>query len=212
MERHYSALDQILINVDRAMTTVFGRPPSERANPANPVQESELSDSQRRLSQGMMRVNHAGEVCAQALYQGQAITARNDSVRQRMQQASMEENDHLAWCEQRLQELGSHTSYLNPAWYAGSFVIGTVAGIIGDRWNLGFVAETERQVVRHLQRHLEILPEQDLKSRAIVEQMQIDEGEHAIMAVSAGAAELPIPVKKLMGLSSKLMTETAYYL
>ena len=157
----------------------------------------------------MMRVNHSGEVCAQALYQAQAITARSDVVRQTMQTAANEENDHLSWCEERLDQLGSHKSYLNPVWYCGSFMIGTLFGFIGDRWNLGFLAETERQVVKHLESHLEKLPVDDYKSRAIVEQMRNDEAHHATRAVQAGAEELPRLVKRMMALTAKVMTTTA---
>lgn len=156
-----------------------------------------------------MRVNHSGEVCAQALYQSQALTTRSDTVRQTMQNAANEENDHLNWCEERLYELDSHKSYLNPLWYCGSFMIGTFFGLIGDRWNLGFLAETERQVVKHLESHLEKLPADDYKSRAIVEQMQKDEANHATRAVQAGAEELPRLVKRAMALTSKIMTTTA---
>jgi ubiquinone biosynthesis monooxygenase Coq7 len=158
-----------------------------------------------------MRVNHSGEVCAQALYQGQALTARLPVVRERMEQAALEENDHLAWCEQRLHELGSHKSYLNPAWYAGSFAIGALAGLIGDKWSLGFLAETERQVVRHLEGPLGSLPPDDLKSRAILEQMHTDEAQHATLAVESGGAALPPSIRGLMQSVSKVMTGTAYW-
>jgi ubiquinone biosynthesis monooxygenase Coq7 len=211
MQRHYTLLDQLCMNLDNAVRTVFGRPPSNRDNPAADLQETELTDAQRRHAAGLMRVNHSGEVCAQALYQGQALTARDKRVAQRMAQASEEENDHLAWCEQRLNELGSHTSFLNPLWYTGSFMIGALAGAAGDKWSLGFVAETERQVVKHLQRHLQWLPESDHKSRTIVEQMKVDEGKHATMAVESGAAELPQAIKNGMTLTSKVMTSTVYF-
>jgi ubiquinone biosynthesis monooxygenase Coq7 len=157
-----------------------------------------------------MRINHVGEVCAQALYQGQATTARLDTVRDKMERAAQEENDHLAWCEQRLEELDSHKSYMNPLWYAGSFAIGAAAGMAGDKWSLGFVVETERQVVRHLEKHLGRLPAQDEKSRAILEQMKVDEAHHATTALQAGGAELPAPIKTAMRISSKLMTTLAY--
>jgi ubiquinone biosynthesis monooxygenase Coq7 len=159
-----------------------------------------------------MRGNHAGEVAAQGLYQGQALTARLDSVRQQMERAALEENDHLAWCESRAKELGAHVSYLNPLWYGGSVAIGALAGLAGDKWSLGFVVETERQVVRHLDDHLARLPAQDAKSRAILEQMRQDEGHHATVALEAGGAALPEPIKRLMGLASQVMTRTAYYL
>ncbi len=158
-----------------------------------------------------MRVNHAGEIAAQALYQGQALTAQLDEVRDTMQQSAQEENDHLAWCESRVHELHEQTSRLAPIWYAGSFAIGALAGIAGDRWSLGFVAETEQQVVEHLERHLDQLPAEDDKSRAIVRQMKQDEAKHGHVAIAAGAAELPEPVRKLMKLISKVMTGTAYW-
>ncbi len=157
-----------------------------------------------------MRVNHAGEVSAQALYQGQAFTAKLPNVREKMQQAAIEENDHLIWCEERLKELNSHTSLFNPLWYAGSFTIGALAGSAGDKWSLGFVVETENQVVRHLEQHLNSLPTSDAKSKAILEKMKEDELHHATMALESGAAELPKPAKLLMKLTSKIMTKTAY--
>jgi ubiquinone biosynthesis monooxygenase Coq7 len=159
-----------------------------------------------------MRVNHAGEISAQALYQGQALTARLPTVRGKMEQAAVEENDHLAWTAERIRELGTHTSVLAPFWYAGSFAIGALAGIAGDKWSLGFVAETEHQVIRHLDAHLARLPEQDAKSRAILELMRTDEARHATTALAAGGATLPEPVRRLMALSSKVMTTTAYWL
>jgi ubiquinone biosynthesis monooxygenase Coq7 len=159
-----------------------------------------------------MRVNHAGEVSAQALYQGQALTAKLAEVRGKMERAALEENDHLAWCERRLKELDSHTSMLNPLWYTGSFAIGALAGLAGDKWSLGFVVETERQVVKHLDEHLSRLPEQDRRSRAILEQMKEDETHHATAALNAGGAELPEPVRQLMRLTSKVMTNAAYYI
>jgi 3-demethoxyubiquinol 3-hydroxylase len=159
-----------------------------------------------------MRVNHTGEICAQALYQGQALTARRADVREKMEQAAREENDHLAWTEARIREVGGHTSYLNPLFYAGSFALGAVAGLVGDKWSLGFLAETERQVVDHLNTHLSRLPAQDERSRAIVERMREEEGHHATVAIEAGAAELPAPVKRLMRFSSKLMTTTTHWI
>ena len=208
--RSYTPTDHLIANLDQALRTVFGRPlVTERPNPAAQVDERELSDAERRSSAGMMRVNHAGEVCAQALYQGQALTAKLPDVRDRMERAAQEENDHLDWCEGRLKELGSHTSVLNPFWYAGSFAIGAAAGVAGDKWSLGFVAETERQVVRHLDGHLARLPENDARSRAIVEQMKEDEAHHATTALEAGGAELPPPIRRLMTLTSKVMTTLA---
>jgi ubiquinone biosynthesis monooxygenase Coq7 len=211
--REYSRLDRLLMAIDDGVRTVFGRPPSTgRTAPDTGMAEAVLSDTERRVSEALMRVNHTGEICAQALYSAQALTARNDEVRKRMQRAAAEENDHLIWCESRVHELGGHLSYLNPLWYAGSFAIGALAGLAGDRWNLGFVVETERQVEGHLDEHLERLPEEDAKSRAILEQMRIDEGNHAEMAQRAGAAELPAPVKRLMKLQSKVMTTVAYWI
>ncbi len=210
-ERHYTPADHLLLHVDTALRTIFGRPQTtERANPSDSVAASKLDTEQQKHIAGLMRVNHAGEVAAQGLYEGQGITARLPAIRDKMQQAAAEENDHLVWCEQRIKELGQHTSYLNPAWYFGSLAIGAVAGKAGDRWSLGFVAETERQVVKHLDEHLQQLPDQDQRSRAILEQMREDELHHATTAQQAGASELPQPVKKLMGLTAKIMTMTAY--
>jgi len=210
-ERRLSFTDRIIENVDGALRTVFGEPSgSGRGNPARGIEDAEISAVGRGESVSLMRVNHAGEVCAQALYQGQALTARRQDVREQMEQAAAEENDHLAWCRQRINELGGHTSYLNPLWYAGSFAIGAATGLLGDKWSLGFLAETEHQVVRHLEGHLGRLPEGDGKSRAILEQMKEDEGKHKTTALHAGGAPLPEPVKKLMALTSKILTATAY--
>jgi ubiquinone biosynthesis monooxygenase Coq7 len=159
---------------------------------------------------GLMRVNHVGEVCAQALYQSQKLVARNPEIQEMLDHSGQEEMDHLAWCETRLQELGSHTSYLNPLWYAGSFAIGLAAGLAGDKWSLGFVAETEKQVENHLESHLEKLPKEDQRSRAIVDQMRIDEIAHGQAAKNAGGANLPEPIQKIMQAMSKIMTTTAY--
>ncbi len=211
--RHYSAMDSLITNLDQGIRTIFGKPQvTERPAPDADTTSPDLADADKAHVAGLMRVNHSGEVCAQALYQGQALTARLPDVRDKMERAAQEENDHLAWCESRLHELDSHTSYLNPLWYAGSFAIGAFAGAVGDKWSLGFVAETERQVVKHLDNHLQQLPETDNKSRAILEQMKQDEARHATTALEAGGAELPEPVKKLMGLTSKIMTRTAYRL
>lgn len=182
-----------------------------RANPASSVTEAALSDAERKHSAGLLRVDHAGEVAAQALYQGQALTARSEQNRSLLDHAAEEENDHLAWCEQRLGELGAKTSLLNPLWYGGSFTIGALAGVLGDRWSLGFLAETERQVVAHLESHLDSLPEADAKSRVILERMWEDEGTHADSAIDAGGAELPKPVKRAMRVLSRVMTRTAYW-
>jgi ubiquinone biosynthesis monooxygenase Coq7 len=210
-DRAYSDLDRFFGHLDQALRTVLGPPPQARPSPAAALPEDELSEAERVLAGRLMRVDHAGEICAQALYQGQAVTARRGEVRDKLEQAAAEENDHLAWTEERLRELGAHTSYLNPLWYLGSFTIGALAGLAGDKWSLGFLAETERQVVRHLEGHLDRLPPNDHKSRAILAQMKEDEGKHATVAIEAGAAELPEAVKQLMRLTSKVMTETAYW-
>ena len=212
-QRHYSPVDHLLMNVDLGLRTLLGKPVvTERPNPADAVEEAELDTHQKDLAARLMRINHAGEVSAQGLYQGQALTARLPEVRDKMERAALEENDHLAWCESRIRQLGGHKSYLNPFWYAGSVTIGALAGLAGDRWSLGFVAETEHQVVRHLDSHLTRLDEKDAKSRAILEQMKEDEGHHATVALQAGGAELPGPIKRLMQLTSKVMTRTAFWL
>lgn len=209
--RRYTPFDHLLMNFDQAVRTVFGRPETTgRPDPARAAPKSELSPEQMRHSAGLMRVNHVGEVCAQALYQGQAATARSPRVRDAMQQAAREENDHLDWCETRVKALDGHLSYLNPLWYTGAFGIGAIAGAAGDKWSLGFLVETERQVVRHLEDHLQHLPAEDHKSRAVLEQMKEDELKHATTAVEAGARELPGPIKGIMKLASKVMTTTAY--
>jgi len=210
--RHLTPIDRFIGQLDAALHTTLGPAPvAARRNPAEPHPESELSAAERLLAGRLMRVNHSGEVAAQALYQGQALTARLTHVRDKMKQAADEENDHLAWTNDRLCELNSHTSYLNPIWYAGSFLIGALAGIAGDQWSLGFVAETEHQVVAHLNRHLSRLPDTDARSRAILEQMRDDEGHHATTAIEAGGAPLPEPVKQLMRLASRVMTRTAFW-
>lgn len=211
--RNPTPVDNLVINLDSALRTLYGKPRvTERANPAVPHAEREMSEAERCHAARLMRINHTGEVCAQALYQGQAATARLTDVREVMERAALEENDHLDWCEGRLNELDDRKSLLNPLWYAGSFLIGAVAGIAGDRWSLGFVAETERQVTAHLEEHLSRLPPQDDKSRAILEQMKADEMHHATTALEAGGAELPFPIKTAMKLTSKLMTKSVYYL
>jgi ubiquinone biosynthesis monooxygenase Coq7 len=213
MSRSLTPLDQLIAGADRALRTVFaGSTASERENPAGNIAETVHEESERRHVAGLMRVNHAGEIAAQGLYQGQAATARLDSVRAAMDSAAEEENDHLAWCEQRLAELGSRPSILNPLWYAGSFAIGATAGAIGDKWSLGFVAETERQVVRHLEDHLDRLPSDDGRSRAILEQMKLDEEHHGATAEEAGGARLPAPIRNLMGVVSRVMTRGAYWI
>jgi len=211
--RHLSPFDQFITQADHALRTVLGKPKiTERSDPSVNIEEVTLSNDDRRLSAGLMRVNHAGEVSAQALYQGQALTARLDKVRDSMERAALEENDHLAWTENRLEALSSQKSLLNPVWYAGSFAIGALAGALGDKWSLGFVAETEHQVIRHLDKHLQQLPAQDQKSICVLQQMKEDEAHHATVAIEGGGAELPWPVKKLMGAMSKVMTSSSYYI
>lgn len=201
------------MGIDTGLRTLFGQPQiTERPNPAATEPEPRLNESERGQAGRLMRVNHAGEVAAQGLYQGQALTARLPQVRQQMERAAQEENDHLDWCARRARELDAHISYLNPLWYTGSVAIGALAGAAGDKWSLGFVAETERQVVKHLEDHLQRLPAHDTRSRAILKQMKEDEGRHATVALEAGGAELPYPVRKLMGLASKIMTRTAFWL
>ncbi len=204
-------LDAMIINLDRALRAVGGAARGTgRGYPAGGSVEADLDDTSRRHAAGLMRVNHAGEVAAQALYHGQSLTARSPRVRRDLERAAAEEEDHLLWCRRRLEELGSGPSLLDPLWYAGSFALGAVAGLAGDRVNLGFLAETERQVEAHLEGHLDRLPADDARSRAVVAQMQRDEAEHARMAERGGAAALPRPLKRLMGLASKVMTGTAY--
>ncbi|MBB5212960.1 2-polyprenyl-3-methyl-6-methoxy-1,4-benzoquinone monooxygenase [Microbulbifer hydrolyticus] len=210
-QRQLSGLDRLLLQADRALRTLSpGSPCHERPSPAKSAGEAELSDTERRHAAGLMRVNHSGEVCAQALYQGQALTAKLPQVRAEMEHAADEEIDHLAWCEQRLDELGSRPSLLNPLWYGLSFGIGAAAGKVSDRVSLGFVAATEEQVCKHLESHLRELPAQDDKSRAVVEQMLVDEAKHQHAALDAGGARFPGPVKGLMTLVSKAMTSVSY--
>ena len=204
-------IDKLIISFDGALRTLLTPAQTLRSVPGTDLPEAELTDIEKRLSCALMRVNHVGEVCAQALYQGQGLTARNETVQQTLMQAAREETEHLAWTERRIAELGGRKSLLNPLWYGGSFAIGVVAGMLGDKWNLGFLAETEHQVGAHLAGHLQLLPHNDEKSRAIVTQMKIDEASHATMALSYGGAELPLPVKFTMKLGSKVMTQTAYW-
>jgi len=210
-KRNYSPLDRLLISANNALQTLCATPTgTQRANPADKHEDSMLTKKERQHVAGLMRINHAGEVAAQALYQGQAVTAKLPEVRVKMEQAAIEENDHLIWCEKRVKELGKKTSLLNPLWYFGSFTIGAIAGAAGDKWSLGFVAETEKQVVRHLNSHLKKLPRDDKKSAAILEQMKEDELHHAVIALEAGGAKLPSPVKIMMSITSKIMTHAAY--
>ncbi len=216
--RTNTSQDKLIGEIDRALNNIFCQQTSSRPYP--PTADTSASDGaavqcstetaqQKRQAAGLMRVNHAGEMAAQALYQGQSLTARDPALAEQLKHASVEESDHLHWCRRRLTELDERPSLLDPLWYAGSFAIGMAAGIAGDRWNLGFLAETEHQVVRHLDGHLQRLPDEDLRSRAIVAQMKIDEQGHAELAESLGAAELPQPIKQFMQLTSKIMTSVA---
>ena len=211
MERNYSKVDRLIASIDEALRISTGEAPAAlRENPAGDITAVELGEEDRRHVAGLMRINHTGEICAQALYAGQAATARNDASREAMQMAADEEIDHLSWCEDRLKELDSHPSILNPFWYAGSFAIGAIAGIAGDDWSLGFVKETENQVEAHLEDHLERLPEGDARSQAILDQMKEDEAKHARMAEDAGARELPPPVRRAMTFTADLMKSLVY--
>lgn len=210
--RQYSALDRGIMALDSILGNL-SKPSSmreKRPYPAASYSQPNLHENEKKHVSGLMRVNHAGEIAAQALYKAQAFTARDDELKKTMKQSADEEIDHLEWCELRLKELGDHTSYLEPVWYLGSFGVGAVAGCFGDKWNLGFLAETEYQVVRHLDAHLEQLPMNDNRSRAILEQMREDELNHATSAETAGAESLPKDVKRLMSLVSKIMTKIAY--
>lgn len=210
-QRALSRLDQLIIGFDRVVRTLADTPGEERRpSPARDLPRVDLDDAERCHAAGLMRVNHSGEVCAQALYQGQALTARLPEVRVEMEHAAEEEIDHLVWCRQRLDELSSHTSYLNPLWYGLSFALGAGAGLVSDRVSLGFVAATEERVCQHLQTHLEELPEADQPSRAVVQQMLTDEAKHAQTALVAGGLDFPAPVKTVMSLVARAMTATSY--
>lgn len=210
MIRQLTPIDHLISEFDKGLRVVFGRATASRAYPAQDCQEASLSEHEKKDAAGKMRVNHTGEICAQALYNGQLTRAKNAKTRAMLAHAALEETDHLAWCEQRLDELDSHTSYLNCFWYWSSFAIGSFAAQCGDRWSLGFVEETEAQVGQHLNGHLDNLPQQDLRSRAIVKQMAIDEAEHGQAAVNAGGAKLPLPIKMGMKMTAKVMTTLAY--
>jgi ubiquinone biosynthesis monooxygenase Coq7 len=205
-----SVLDRWITEFDRGLRAVAGVPRSSRPSPAGTIPEAELDEGSREHAAALMRVNHVGEVCAQALYQGQALTARHAGTAEVMQRAAREEEDHLAWSSQRIHELGGRLSYLNPVWYGGALVIGMAAGALGDRWNLAFLAETERQVEDHLSGHLDELALDDRRTRAVVEAMRDDEAKHRSTAVQLGAAELPAPVKLGMRIASRVMTSLAY--
>lgn len=205
-------IEKFIIGFDGALRTLLAPAQTIRTIPGNNFSETKLTQAEKNKSSALMRINHTGEVCAQALYQGQALTAQDAKVQQSLNHAACEETEHLAWTEQRIAELGGRKSLLNPLWYGGSFFIGIAAGMLGDKWNLGFLAETERQVESHLAKHLQSLPSQDKKSRAIVAQMQIDEGGHATSAMSHGGIDLPTPVRLVMKLGSKVMTKTTYWI
>jgi ubiquinone biosynthesis monooxygenase Coq7 len=202
--------DQLIAGFDRALRAVAGVATASRPSPGEGLPEAELDTEERAQAAALMRVNHVGEVCAQALYQGQALTARNEEAKSTLLKAANEEEDHLAWSADRIRELGGRPSLLNPVWYAGSFAIGVAAGALGDKWNLAFLAETERQVEEHLSGHLERLPSQDVRTRAVVEAMRADEARHRATAVELGAADLPGPVKLAMRFASRVMTTVAY--
>ena len=204
-------LDKLIIEFDKGLRTLLTPAQSARPLPGRDLSEPELAAADKKHAAGLMRVNHVGEVCAQALYQGQALTARDPVARTALEEAAREETEHLAWCESRIHALGGRKSLLNPVWYASSLALGMAAGALGDKWSLGFLAETEHQVEAHLGGHLDTLPEADTKSRAVVAQMQEDEARHAKTALAHGGAELPVPVRRLMTLMSKVMTRTAYW-
>jgi ubiquinone biosynthesis monooxygenase Coq7 len=210
--RTLEPLDRLLDSAQNALSTVLGGVRAERDNPGRVEPDVVLDDAERRHAAGLMRINHVGEVCAQALYIGQAAVARDPATRDQLLRAAQEETDHLAWCGDRLRELDSRPSLLNPLWYAGSYAIGVLAGLRGDGWNLGFVVETERQVEAHIGEHLESLPEADQRSRAILRVMQADEARHAEHAEAAGAKVLPAPIPRVMAAASKLMKTVAYRL
>ena len=207
--RKLTIIDKLINEVDQALRTVHTlAPTTERPNPSSGIKvDNELSEDERKKSASLMRINHAGEVSAQGLYRGQAMTAKREDIRVQMERSAMEENDHLNWCETRLDVLDAQKSYFGPLWYMGSFSIGAVAGLVGDKWSLGFVKETEDQVVRHLDEHIEKISKNDVLSLAILKQMKTDEAHHAEVAVEAGAAKLPLPIRKFfMPLMSKVMT------
>lgn len=205
-------LDSLIVEFDTGLRTLLAKPRSVRVHPDAGIQEAPLTETEKKHISALMRINHTGEVCAQALYSGQALTAKNAATSTTMQQAAREETEHLAWCESRITQLGGRTSLLNPLFYAGSFTLGALAGALGDKWSLGFLEETEKQVGEHLASHLAQLPENDEKTRKIITQMQIDEAHHADEASKLGAAALPAPAKFLMKKMSKVMTTSSYYL
>lgn len=205
-------IDRLIVSFDRGLRTLFAPAMSARELPGEHLPEGEMSPAERAHAAALMRVNHTGEVCAQALYQGQALTARSSDAQAALERAAAEETEHLAWTELRIEALGGRKSLLNPIWYVGSFAAGAAAGLLGDRWNLGFLAETERQVVEHLEGHLHALPGSDHKSRAIVGEMRLDEARHATTALEQGGSELPAPARALMRVASAVMTRTTYWI
>jgi ubiquinone biosynthesis monooxygenase Coq7 len=205
-------IDHLIIEFDKALRTIFAPAPTTRPVPGADLPEADLDDAESSHAAALMRIDHVGEVCAQALYQGQALTCRDPAIREALQQAAWEETEHLNWTERRIAELGGRKSLLNPLWYGGSLAIGIIAGKLGDDWNLGFLAETERQVEAHLDGHLTTLPAADQRSRAIVDQMKSDEIRHAETAIGLGARELPLPARLAMKAMSRIMTSTAYHL
>ena len=212
-DRQLTPVDRLLAGVDSFLKTVTAAPThGTRESPASNIDDKPMSASEKSHAAGLMRVNHAGEIAAQGLYQGHAAVARDPEIESQMQRAADEELDHLAWCKDRLTELGSAPSRLSPVWYGGAFIIGAASGILGDRWSLGFIEQTERQVVQHLTGHLDRLPADDAKSRAIVHQMRDEEALHGANAKAAGAAELPAHIQRMMRLTAKIMTRTAYWL
>ena len=205
-------IEQLITTFDAGLRTLFATAHAARPRPDADLEDPALDDASKHHAAALMRINHVGEVCAQALYSGQAITSKNPQIVKALQHAAAEETDHLAWCEARINELGGRKSLLNPLWYVGSFTLGAVAGALGDKWNLGFLAETENQVAAHLQNHLQQLSNADIKTRTIVNQMQQDEAAHASEANALGASELPAPIKTGMKIASKIMTKTAYHI
>ncbi|MBH9576026.1 2-polyprenyl-3-methyl-6-methoxy-1,4-benzoquinone monooxygenase [Inhella proteolytica] len=209
--RRFNELDQLFVVLDQGLRTLLATPHAARERPRPSEADAELTDDERREAAALMRVNHVGEVCAQALYSAQALSTRDAALRVHLEHAAQEEEDHLQWTSERIAELGGRTSLLNPLWWGGAFGIGLAAGLAGDRWSLGFVVETERQVEAHLHSHLTRLPAGDQSSRAIVAQMAADEAAHGLAAQQAGAAELPAPIKQLMHMAAKVMTRTAHH-
>jgi ubiquinone biosynthesis monooxygenase Coq7 len=210
--RHYTFFDRLCLGIDQAVRALTDNVKTTAATyPAQNIEETQLTDQQRKHSAALMRINHAGEICAQALYHGQGMVSKSRELQDKLEQAAIEEGDHLAWTRRRLDELGSHVSYLNPLWYAGSFCIGLVAGMVGDKWSLGFVVETERQVIKHLSGHLQTLPEQDQRSYTILQRMESDEAKHRDEAIHLGARELPEMIKKSMALTAKVMVKSSYW-